>query len=91
MKIIVPVKEQATFIECDIYQKELFGEPKFLYHETFPKKPIDVATFKKLLRYDNTLRYLEDKLEMLISTNGDEKLTDIVRDTINKLTRDEVI
>lgn len=91
MKIIIPVNEYATFIECDIYEKNLFGESKFLYRETYPKEMINTDKFMKLQRYENTLEYLENKLEVLTLLKADSELINLVQNTIDKLTRDEVI
>ncbi len=91
MKIIVPVKEYATFIECDIYEKNLFGESKFLYRETFAKEIINTDKFMKLRRYENTVEFLQNKLEVLTLLKADSELIRLVEDTIDKLTRDEVI
>ena len=91
MKIIVPKKEWATFIECDVYEKNLFGESKFLYSETFPKEIINTEKFMKLHRYENTVEFLENKLEVLTLLKADDELIRLVEEIINRLTRDEVI
>ena len=91
MKIIVPRKEYATFIECDVYNKNLLGEPIFLYNTTYKKDVVNLETYKKLLRYDNTIEYLEHQLELLKLINGDKELINVIENTLNKLTRDEVI
>jgi hypothetical protein len=91
MKIIIPKKEYATFIECDIYEKDLFGESKFLYREMFPKEIINTEKFMKLHRYEKTVEYLTNKLEILTLINADKEIIDMVETIIDKLTRDEVI
>jgi len=91
MKIIVPVKEYAKFIKCNVYNKDVFGELKFLYNETYNKEMINIETLKKLLRYDNTLKYIDNKLDVLTTLNADKELIKVLKDVRDKLTRDEVV
>lgn len=91
MKVVVPTKEYPAFIECDVYDKNFLGESRFLYRDTIPKKPIDIETFKKLQRYEKTLEFLENKLEFLTFIHADGEIIKLVENTIDKLTRDEVI
>lgn len=91
MKVIVPIKEYPTFIECHVYEKDVLGDLTFLYREIYNKELVNTDTYKKLLRCENTLEYLERQLELLTLINGDPELIKIVQTTIDKLTRDEVI
>lgn len=90
MKVIVPVKEYPSFIECQVYEKDIFGHLKFLYRETYNKELVNIEIYKKLLRIDNTLEYLEKQLELLNLINDEESIK-IIQTAIDKLTRDEVI
>lgn len=91
MKVIVPIKDYPTFIECHVYNKDLFGELTFLYKEVYNKELVNVETYKKLFRCDSALEYLEHQLELLTLIDGDEELIKIVQTAIDKLTKDEVI
>lgn len=91
MKVIVPIKEHPTFIECHIYDKDMLGESTFLYREIYNKELMNMDTYKKLLRCDQTLEYLERQLELLTLIDGDKELIKIVQTTIDKLTKDVVI
>jgi len=74
-----------------VYNKDVFGELKFLYNETYNKEMINIETLKKLLRYDNTLKYIDNKLDVLTTLNADKELIKVLKDVRDKLTRDEVV
>lgn len=69
----------------------MLGEITFLYRQTYNKELVNIDVYKKLLRYDETIEYLERQLEILTSINGDEQLIKLVQTTLDKLTKDEVI
>ena len=91
MRVIVPIKEYPRFIEYHVYDKDILGYSKFLYSGSYNKELVNMELYKKLIRHDNTLKYLENQLELLNIMQGDEELINIVQTTIDKLTNDEVI
>lgn len=91
MKVIVPIKEYPLFIEYHVYEKDILGHMKFLYREIYNKDLVTMDIYKKLLRHDRTLEYLEQQLELLMLLNEDEKLINAIQVIIEKLTKDETV
>ena len=91
MKVIVPIKEYPLFIEYYVYNKDNSGQMTFLYREIYNKELVNMEIYKKLLRHDRTMEYLEHQLELLTLIDGDKQLINAIQVIMDKLTKDEEV
>lgn len=85
MKQLVPIKEYPTFIECEVWDVDLFGERTFLYKEVYNKELVNTEKLNKLLNYDSTVEYLEHQIELLTLVD-DKQLLNLAQTIYEKLT-----
>ena len=90
-KIIVPIKEYPTWIDCHVFKKESTGEYSFLYREPYQKDYINIETLKKLLRYDRTVERLEKYMNVLELLELPEETKRFITTIYEDLTKDDVI
>lgn len=90
-KIIVPMKEYPTWIDCYVYRKEPTGEYVFLYREPYQKDLVNIEILNKLIKYDRVMDYLEKHMNVLDLLELPEQTKKFIKNIYEQLTKDEVV
>lgn len=88
-KIIIPIKEYPTWIDCYVFRKEPTGELTFLYREPYQKELVNTETLKKLIKYDRTLEELQKYVDVLDFLELPEQTKTFINKIYEKLTKDD--